>query len=213
MKTHELITLLARQLEPVAPHASTRILGGRLMVSGIVSTALMLCVYGLNPELARDLLSTTGLLKVLWPGALALAAFVMVHRLARPGVKPGHEWPAFVTGTALVWWQGMASWLAESGPSKQQLLWGQTWQSCSLSIAALALPMLAGLLWALRQLAPTRPALSGACAGLLAGTISTSLYALHCPEMAAPFLAVWYSLGIALSAVAGAAAGAALLRW
>jgi hypothetical protein len=66
---------------------------------------------------------------------------------------------------------------------------------------------------ALRGLAPTRPALAGAAAGLLAGGTGATVYALHCPELAAPFLAVWYVAGIALTVLAGTLAGASVLRW
>jgi hypothetical protein len=53
-----------------------------------------------------------------------------------------------------------------------------------------SLPMFAALLWALKGLAPTRPALAGAAAGALAGGAGAMVYALHCPELAAPYIAV-----------------------
>jgi hypothetical protein len=59
-------------------------------------------------------------------------------------------------------------------------------------------PTLAALLWALRGLAPTRPALAGAAAGLAAGAVGALAYALHCPELSPTFVAVWYSAGIAM---------------
>ncbi len=58
-----------------------------------------------------------------------------------------------------------------------------------------------------------RPALAGACAGLVAAALGTVIYTLHCPEMQAPFLAVWYLLGILAPAAAGALVGPRLLRW
>ena len=39
------------------------------------------------------------------------------------------------------------------------------------------------------------------------------VYTLHCPEMEAPFLAVWYLLGMLIPAAAGALLGPRLLRW
>jgi len=47
----------------------------------------------------------------------------------------------------------------------------------------------------------------------LAGALATLVYALHCPESAAPFMAVWYVLGIAIPTVAGALLGRRVLRW
>jgi hypothetical protein len=56
-------------------------------------------------------------------------------------------------------------------------------------------------------------ALSGAGAGLLAGALGTLVYALHCPESAAPFIGIWYVLGIAIPTLAGAMLGPRVLRW
>ena len=65
----------------------------------------------------------------------------------------------------------------------------------------------------MKGLAPTRPALAGAASGLLAGALGALVYALHCPEMAAPFLGIWYLLGMLIPAVVGAMVGPLLLRW
>jgi hypothetical protein len=53
----------------------------------------------------------------------------------------------------------------------------------------------------------------GAAAGLLSGAAASLVYALHCPELGAPFLVLWYPLGMLIPAAAGAIAGPALLRW
>ena len=95
----------------------------------------------------------------------------------------------------------------------KQLMLGGSWQICSASIAALSVPLLAALLWMLRGMAPTRPALAGASAGLMAGAIAGLVYSLHCPETAYAFLAVWYVAGMAVMTGVGALLGARLLRW
>jgi hypothetical protein len=77
----------------------------------------------------------------------------------------------------------------------------------------ISLPLFAATFWAMKGMAPTRPALAGAGAGLLAGALAVLVYALHCPESEAPFLAVWYCLGIAIPTVAGALLGPRVLRW
>jgi hypothetical protein len=74
-------------------------------------------------------------------------------------------------------------------------------------------PAFIAVFWALRGLAPTRLRLAGACGGLLAGTIATAAYCVHCPEMQVPFWATWYTLGMLLPTAAGAALGPRLLRW
>jgi hypothetical protein len=65
----------------------------------------------------------------------------------------------------------------------------------------------------MRSAAPTRPAVAGAAAGLLAGGLGATVYTLHCPELAAPFIGVWYVLGMAIPAAIGAVAGWFLPRW
>ena len=45
------------------------------------------------------------------------------------------------------------------------------------------LPVFVATLWAMKGLAPTRLALAGAAAGLLAGAVGAVVYTLHCPEM------------------------------
>jgi hypothetical protein len=65
----------------------------------------------------------------------------------------------------------------------------------------------------LRHGAPTRPGLTGAVAGLLAGGFGAAIYAAYCVEDSPFFMAAWYTLAIAGVAIAGALAGTRLLRW
>ena len=48
---------------------------------------------------------------------------------------------------------------------------------------------------------------------LTAGGFGALVYCLHCPEVGAPFVALWYSLGIVLPSAVGALVGPRLLRW
>ena len=80
-------------------------------------------------------------------------------------------------------------------------------------ILVAALPPLVGLAWAVRGLAPTRLVFGGAMVGLAAGGFGAASYAMHCQEATAPFLLVWYSLGIIACGFLGAALGPRVLRW
>ena len=86
-------------------------------------------------------------------------------------------------------------------------------RSSPASVAALSVPMFVALLWAMKGLAPTRPALAGAAAGLLAGAGAALVYALHCTETSLVFVGVWYVLGMFIPAVLGALIGRIALRW
>ena len=111
-------------------------------------------------------------------------------------------------------WLVAAVVLGNAAPAQRvDLVFGDTWKYCPFNIALISLPLFAAALWAMKGLAPTRLVLAGASAGLLAGALGALVYALHCPESAAPFLAVWYVLGIAIPTLAGAVLGPRVLRW
>jgi hypothetical protein len=80
-------------------------------------------------------------------------------------------------------------------------------------VLVLSLAALAGSIWAVRGLAPTRPGAAGFAAGLLAGSLGAFGYSLSCPEASPAFVAIWYTLGIAFTGAVGAALGPRVLRW
>jgi pimeloyl-ACP methyl ester carboxylesterase len=55
--------------------------------------------------------------------------------------------------------------------------------------------------------------IAGAAAGFAAGAAGALVYTLHCPEMTAPFLGIWYVLGMLIPTAVGAELGPSLLRW
>ena len=112
-----------------------------------------------------------------------------------------------------LWGLAAAVLFAAAPAERMPLVMGSSWSSCPLNIALLSLPALVLLLGAVRTLAPTRLRLAGAATGLLAGALGTLAYLLHCPELEAPFLAIWYVLGMATPAVIGAVIGPRVLRW
>jgi hypothetical protein len=90
---------------------------------------------------------------------------------------------------------------------------GNSWALCPLRILALTGPVFLGLLWSLRQLAPTDLRSAGAAAGLASGALGALLYCFRCPESSALFVVTWYTLGILAAGALGALAGPRLLRW
>jgi hypothetical protein len=98
-------------------------------------------------------------------------------------------------------------------PSWGARLVGSNGLVCLVSIPFFALPMLIAEILALRQGASTRPALTGVVAGLFAGGVAAAIYAAHCPDDSPLFIALWYSLGIAIVALVGGFAGRLALRW
>ena len=213
MKTDELVGLLAAAAAPVPANA----VGRRFAVAlgwGVPGAVLLLLVtLGLRADLAQAAAELLFWIKPAFAAGLALAALIATERLARPGMRLGPVWVA-LAAPVLVLWLVAALVLVNAAPSQRaDLILGDSWKSCAFNIALLALPLLAATLWAMKGLAPTRLALAGASAGLLAGALSALVYALHCPESTAPFLAVWYVLGVAIPTLAGALLGPRVLRW
>lgn len=213
MKTNDLIAMLAAEASATPTVSPLRHCAQAIAAGMAVSLVLVLTLWGLNPELNALARTQAFWVKVVWLALTSLFAVPVVMHLARPGVAAGRGvWGIAVAlvGMALLALMQVATVDADTGI---QLMLGESWQICSASIAALSVPLLAALLWMLRGMAPTRPALAGASAGLMAGALASLVYSLHCTETAYAFVAVWYVAGIAVMAGVGALLGSRLLRW
>jgi hypothetical protein len=179
----------------------------------VAAVVLMLALLGLRPDLGEAVRDAMFWVKLGVPAVLLASALVACTRLARPGSRVGPAGPILLVPIAAIWLLAAVA-LASTPPSARiALVLGDSSAACVVSIAILAAPTFFAGFWAMQGLAPTRPALAGAFSGLLAGATGALVYALHCPEMAAPFIATWYLLGIAGPAVVGALLGPVLLRW
>jgi hypothetical protein len=144
---------------------------------------------------------------------LALCSALLVWRLVRPGA-PARLQIAVLALVPLVLAAGvLGELIALPTASWCPKLVGSNGLVCLVSIPFFALPMLIAEILALRQGAPTRPALTGVVAGLFAGGVAAAIYAAHCPDDSPLFVALWYSLGIAIVALVGGLVGRLALRW
>jgi len=213
MKTSDLIAALAADTTPVRRASVAR----NLLIASVVGSAATIVVLvawlGLNP-LMPVLGASWFWMKGGFAATLALSGFLLLNRLARPGAPVGRAALA-IGALALVVMAMLAMHSSMHAlPGQMCQLWlGDTWKVCPFRILLLSIPVYLGLTWALRRLAPTRLALTGAAAGLAAGALAAVIYGLYCREWAAPFVFVWYSLGVGLSAAFGALVGTRLLRW
>lgn len=107
----------------------------------------------------------------------------------------------------------LAAMVLAQADQRLALLLGSSWSVCPWRIAVLSIPSFVLMLWAVKGLAPTRLRLAGAGAGMLSGAIGALVYLLYCPELAPPFLLVWYTLGMLVPAGVGALVGPRVLRW
>lgn len=180
-----------------------------------VTGALLILVLGYGVRADLRLASELPMfwVKLAFPALVAAAALVLVLRLSHPGMRPGAAW----LGLVLPWLAvlSLAAWALVQAPVDQRtaLVLGTTWQVCAFNITLVSSPVCVAVLWAVKGLAPTRLRLAGASAGLLAGAVGAVVYALHCPELEAPFLAVWYVAGMLIPTAVGAWLGPRVLRW
>lgn len=213
MRTEQLIHMLAQHAEPVPWHSVSHILRGAWVKGAALSLLVLVLFYGVRPDLGQAVQDAVFWLKL---GAAAFwvpVLYILLHRIARPGMPWGQvAWVALLP-FAVLW--GAASWAYISAPPDQRAdqVWGQTWQTCSASIGLISIPVWVALMRAMKLLAPTQPIWAGACAGYLAGATAILVYALHCPESSFVFVGIWYVLGAAVPAGLGAWVGGRWLRW
>lgn len=211
--TDDLIAQLSARVEPVRPHAAAHRLAGAVGLGALIAFLVMLLGLGLRPDMAAA--SATPPFWIKWAFTLSLtgAAFAVVRRLGRPEGRMGAALWGVLAIFAAVGLLGLGEWLATSPADRMDLVLGHTALRCSVAIPLLAVPVFFALLRAFAKLAPTRLALTGAMTGLLSAALGATVYAFACPEHAAAFMAVWYGVGMAVSAGLGALAGPRLLKW
>jgi len=213
VKTDDLVVMLATGAGAVAPHAAARRYAIAISWGGLGALLLMATLLGVRRDLGAAVLLPMFWVKVTFVACLVAASCLAVLRLSRPGVLLALV-PGALAAPVLALWVLAAVVLTQADPSQRAgLFFGDTWASCPLLVAMLSVPVFAAVLWALRGLAPIRPRLAGAAAGMLSGAVAALVYCLHCPELGAPFVGVWYLVGMLIPTAAGALVGPRLLRW
>jgi hypothetical protein len=213
MKTDELVTMLATHAGSVDPSATAHRYATALGWGAFGATLLMAILLGVRPDIEEAAWLPMFWIKLAFPASVAVGSLFAVLRLSRPGARLGRVPGALLAPVLAMWLLAAYVLLAAPPPERAALVMGSTWKYCLVDIPKLSLPVLVATLWAMKGLAPTRLALAGAAAGLLAGAIGALVYALHCPEMEAPFLGAWYVAGMLIPAAAGALLGPLVLRW
>jgi len=212
MRTDDLIDQLSARAEPVRSGTVARLLAGAVVVGVAGSALVMMSMIGPRHDLAAALSHSGMWIKLAYTFAIAAFGLWLVERAGRPGAEMTRPALALLLPLlAIVLLAGLQ--MSAPGADMPRLVMGRSSRVCALLVTLTALPSLAATFWALRKLAPTRLTLAGAGAGLFAGAAGAFVYCFHCTEEAAPFIAVWYTLGIALVTALGAFLGRTLLRW
>ena len=211
MKTTDLIALLSDDLQPARRGMVMRWLLLGLVGGAVLSTVLMWSMLGPRPDLDAAMRLNAFWMKFFYTLALTVLGFGILARQACAGREA--RTASFALAAPVAAMIVLAGIQLSAPGDTAALVMGATWNVCPWLIALLSLPLSLCLMLAMRRLAPTRLALAGATAGLLAGAAAATIYGFHCPEMAAPFILIWYTLGIAVSAILGAFMGPRLLAW
>jgi len=213
MRTDDLVTMLATGASAVEPNAAAR----RYAVAmgwGVCGAVLLMAItLGVRPDLAGAALLPMFWVKLAFAATLAASGLLAAMRLSQPGVRLARVPLALAAPVLAIWGLAAIAFMRTDSAEWPELFFGKTWTVCPFLIAMLSVPVFIAVLWAMKGLAPTRLRLAGAAAGLLAGTAGATVYCLHCPELAAPFVGFWYLLGMLIPTAVGALLGPRLLRW
>ena len=213
MKTEDLVSLLSTGTEAVDPGLTSRrwllALAGGTLIAFLLTAGLL----KLNPALWHETTKPMFWVRESYCAVLGVLGFIIVVRLARPGLRLGLAPMGIPVAVIAMWVLAVVTLVAASPQNRARLILGHTAAVCPFLIALIAAPLLIALLWVMRTLAPTRLRWAGAASGFAAGSIGALVYTLHCPELEAPFLGTWYLLGVLIPTAIGAWLGPRLLRW
>lgn len=212
MRTDDLIADLSGRLEPVRPGALTRMLLAAIALGLTSSVILMLLALGLRPDLSRAIVSFGMWTKLVYTFVIAAFGFWLVGRAGRPGADMALPARALLLPVLAIAVLAVVQ-LAAPGADMPHLILGYSSRVCAFLVTFTALPTLAATFWALKRMAPTRLTQAGLGAGLFAGAVGAFVYSFHCMEGSAPFIGIWYSLGILATTAIGGLLGGRFLRW
>jgi hypothetical protein len=213
MRTENLTAVLAANLEPVdAGRAMWRYTLG--MAAGALAALILTAgVPHLNPALPHEVSELAFWVREVYCASLGVLAVLCVARLGRPGIRLGLLPTGIAVVVLIMWILAAISMFSAASQSRVHLLLGTTFAVCPFLIAFISAPLFFSFLWIVKDLAPTRLRWAGASAGFAAGAIGALVYTLHCPELATPFIANWYLLGMLIPTAIGTWLGPRLLRW
>ncbi len=212
MDTSELIkTLAADTRRPSVPLPT--MWWGAAAIAAFLAAGVFFATLGPRPDIAAASATPRFLFKFLFAITLAASAFGCVRALSRPGADWRNAALCIAAAPALLAMAVIAELFALSPATWLAALIGRNGLVCMTYIPLIGLGPLAIFLWILHCSAPTRPAVAGSVAGLLAGGIGAFAYAAHCNDDSPLFVATWYTLAIVGLAALGAIGASRFARW
>jgi len=213
MKTKQLIELLTECSTPIGPRYvrnrfAAAIVGGLLMC-----TLLLVALLGVRSDISSAMTTAAFWSKSLFGLFMLTGGVLVAAQLSKPGQAVRGAWFGVISPIAVVAVGLIVDVKNSPDGTAWRLLSDQLWRRCPLDIALLSIPALAALLHAMKPFAPTKLAVAGGVAGLVAGSIAVLAYSLRCPEVQMAFWGGRYLLGIAIPSAIGCIIGPRFLRW
>ena len=213
MKTDDLISILSTNVEPVDHRTIVRNIGMAVVAGAAVAVATVFFVLGPRADLTTVGTLIPALMKVAVTFIVLVPASIYLIRLTRPGGERRSSVALVALPFVAVMFLVALSLTFAPGSHWKGAILGDEWLECVISIPLIAIVPFAVIVWAVRQMAPTDLARTGALVGLVAGCLSATGYAFHCADDSVPFFALWYGATIALCTLAGWKLGPKLLSW
>ena len=212
MDTDQLIRTLAAD-SAYRPRPMWLALTLALVSAAPITIAIFFWRLGVRPDVMTAMHNPFFDLKFAVTLGLAIPAIAISLHLSRPEASlRGWLWLLIIPVGLLVAGIAGEMMLPQRLPVMARLI-GSNSRICLTAIPLMSLPLLAAALIGLRHGAPSRPALTGAIAGLLSSGLAATLYASNCTDDSPLFVITWYSIATAMVASIGALAGNRLLRF
>jgi hypothetical protein len=213
MKTEQLIDQLSANLEPADGYKLIRGLSIAAVAGLVLASLICIFTLGVRPDLNNPGALAFLSIKAGFAAVISIVGWSLLLSHSRPGGERHSRILSAGIPFVVVLALALLNLALVPASHWDQLVRGERLLQCVLSIPIMAIVPFAGIVWALRNAAPTNLLRTGALVGLVAGGIGAMAYALHCPNDSLPFVAFWYGGAIVLCTLAGAALGPRLLRW
>lgn len=182
-------------------------------VAVAIAAVVFFATIGPRPDIMPAMHTMRFMSKFVFTLVLAGSAFALIRALSMPGAATRRAMTWMIAAPVLVILAvGLELFIVPQTEWSRRMV-GSNMMICMSFIPLIGIGPLAIFLGMLRYGAPTRPVLSGAVAGLLAGGLAATFYAAHCFDDSPLFVATWYTIAIAFLALLGAIGGRLFVRW
>jgi hypothetical protein len=212
MKTTDLIVALSADASAGSDSLRRRFYGSAV-AGAVVTAGVFLLSMGWRPDIGAAIGTIRFPFKFVVTLAIVVSAAPLLVRMASP--VDGDSLPRRALGAAplLILLAVVLELLSLPADRWWDSLVGSNAFLCLAAIPLLSVPSAVALMLAMKRGAPSRPRWAGALCGLVAAGIAATFYALHCDDDSPLFVAVWYTLAVAIVTSVSAAIGGRILRW